>query len=223
MSDEYGRLRDSAEGPDTSYGNLNDVSVDQKGTADNDYLKPGASLGYDYQLPVGVDQREDEGSNHEYHEVDGDKEAQDHEYHEVDGDKEAQDHEYHEVDGDKEVQDHEYHEVGEDKKDDGYEHPPNFDHEYHELSDIPDKTATLDIKNTPNVEFDSLQYGVFRNGSQAALLNSNQNNSNNNNNATSNVDGEYMHVTDDMLLPPHKRGNSMQAGTTHLSSPATEL
>ena len=123
-------------------------------------------------------------------------EDSDHEYHELDDDK-----------GNKDVdKDHEYHEINDDKKDDGYEQPPDFDHEYHEVADIPNKASTLDTKNTANVEFDSLEYGIFPNGSQAALLNSNQNN---------NVkkDDEYMQVTDDMLTPPHKRGDSLRTGT----------
>jgi len=53
---------------------------------------------------------------------------------------------------------------------------------------------------------------MFHNGSQAALLNSNHNNN------VKNDDG-YIQVTDDMLLPPHKRGDSLRTGT----NPGTEL
>ena len=81
------------------------------------------------------------------------------------------------------------------------------------VSDFPNKAATLDSKNMLDVEFDYSEYGLFRNGSQAALLNSNQNNSNNNN---VNKDEEYMHVTDDMLLPPHERGNTLPNGVANL-------
>lgn len=196
LDGEYGKIRDSAEGPETSYGDLNDVSVNQQDATANEYLKPGDSLGHDYQNPVG---HEGEDGSHEYHEVDEDEVKQQ----------------------DDEDGDHEYHELDEEKKDDGYEHPPDFDHEYHEISDAADKAATLDTKNSPHVEFDSLEYGVFSNGSQAALLNSNQSNNNNNNNTDNlNKDEEYMQVTDDMLLPPHKRGDSLQTG---LSPSATEL
>ena len=213
LDGEYGKIRDSAEGPDDSYGDLNDVSVGKQDAPVNEYLKPGDSLGHDYQNPVGHEVVEDD--NHEYHEVDEDRGKQnknaddDHEYHEVDEVKIKQQ--------DNENGDHEYHELDEDKKDDGYEHPPDFDHEYHVIPDFPNKAGTLDSKNTPGVEFDSSEYGLFRNDSQAALLNSNQNNSNNNN---INKDEEYMHVTDDMLLPPHERGNTLPNGMT---SSATEL
>lgn len=190
MDGEYGKIRDSAEAPDSAYGDLTDVSVNP--TA-NEYLKPGDSLGHDYQNPVAPEQHEDEDGDHEYHEIDEDK------------GKRRED----------EDSNHEYHEIN-DKKDDGYEHPPNLDHEYHEVTDLTDKATTLDAKKIPNVEFDSLEYGVFRNDSQSALLNSNQNNN-------SNKNDEYMHVTDDMLLPPHKRGDSLQTGYANLSSPGSEL
>ena len=189
MDGEYGKIRESAEGPDSAYGDLNDVSINP---AANEYLKPGDSLGHDYQNPVPLEQ--DEDGDHEYHEVDEDK-GKKHE--DEDGD-----HEYHEVD---------------DIKDNGYEHPPDLDHEYHEVADLANKASTLDTKKIPNVEFDSLEYGIFGSDSQAALLNSNQNNNN------GNKDDEYLHVTDDMLLPPHKRGNSLQTGYANLSSPGSDL
>ena len=195
LDGEYGKIRGSAVGPDSPYGDLADVSVNQQNAAVNEYLKPGDSLCHDYQNPVALEQHEDEDGDHEYHEVDEGKGKT------------------HEDEGG----DHEYHEINEDKKDDGYEHPPDLDHEYHEVADLANKTTTLDAKNIPNVEFDSLEYGIFRNDSQAALLNSNHNNND------VNKDGEYMCVTDDMLLPPHKRGNSLQTGYANLSSPETEL
>ena len=213
LDGDYGKIRGSAEGPDDSYGDLTDVSVKQQEPTVNEYLKPGDSLGYDYQNPVSHGDEED--GDHEYHELDGDKDKVKQQ------DEEDGDHEYHEIDekqqGDEDGE-HEYHELDEDKKDDGYSNLPDFDHEYHEVADTP-KAATLNAKNTPKVEFDSLEYGIFNNGSQAALLNSNQNNNNNN---SINKDEEYMHVTDEMLLPPHKRGDSLQTGTS-LSPSATDL
>ena len=206
LDGDYGKIRDSTEGPDDSYGDLNDVSVTKQGSTINEYLKPGDSLVNDYQTPVGHEVVED--GNHEYHEVDEDRAKQndgDHEYHEVDEVKQQ----------DNEDGDHEYHELDEDKKDNGYEHPPDFDHEYHEVPDFPNRASTLDSKTAPNVEFDSSEYGLFRNDSQAALLNSNQNNNN-----SLDIDGEYLQVTDDMLLPPHKRGNTLPNSVT---SSATEL
>ena len=190
LDDEYNKIRDSAEGPDNGYGDLTDVSVSQQSPPANEYLKPGDSLGHDYQNAV---LQEDEDGDHEYHEVDEDKQKK-----------------HEDEDGD-----HEYHEINDDKKDDGYEHPPDLDHEYHEVADLATKSSTLDTKNTPNVEFDSLEYGVFSD-SQAALLNSNQNNNNS-------KDSEYMHVTDDMLLPPHKRGDSLQTNHANKSSSETEM
>jgi len=103
--------------------------------------------------------------------------------------------------------DHDYHEIDEDKaqksSDDGYEHPPDLDHEYHEVSDLEGKTATLDGSIRP--QFDSPEYMspalLQKHDSQIPLLNSNQNNN----------DTEYTSVTDDMLLPPHKRGDTMQS------------
>jgi len=104
--------------------------------------------------------------------------------------------------------DHDYHEIDEDKpqksSDDGYEHPPDLDHEYHEVSDLEGKTATLDGNIRP--QFDSPEYMsaalLQKRDSRIPLLNSNQNNK----------ETEYTSVTDDMLLPPCKRGDIMQSG-----------
>jgi len=181
QDDGYGRIRDSAEEPDSSYGDLTDVSVKQRESSTNEYLKPGDSLGHDYQNSACLEQHENEDDNHEYHEVEEDKKI-----------LEGED-------------DHEYHEV-EDQKEDGYEHPPDFDHEYHEVSDLANNTGTLNAKNTPSIEFDSSEYNIIRNQSRDPLINSNQNNNSNNNN-----NSEYVQVTDDMLLPPHKRVNSLQS------------
>ena len=190
----YDKIRGSAEVPDGSYGDLANVSVNQQQATANDYLKPGDTLPYEYQNPVSSEQQEDEDANHEYHDIDDDKKLQ----------KDEDDkHEYHEVD---------------DK--DGYEHPPDFDHEYHEVSDLPNNTGTLDAKSAPNVEFDSSEYGFFNNNGQANLIGANNNNNNNNNNKK---DDEYVSVTDDMLVPPHKRGNSLQTGYQNLSSSDTKL
>jgi len=145
---------------------LNDISVEPPNVIANEYLKPGDSLGHDYQNPVPLNSEDEGDGDHEYHEVDEDKSQK--------------------------------------SSDDGYEHPPEYDHEYHEVSDLQGKTGTLDGSIRP--QFDSPEYmsaGLLqKNDSLVPLINSNQNN-----NQT-----EYTTVTDDMLLPPHKRGDTMQNG-----------
>ena len=161
LDDGYGSIR-QLDQPDSSYGDLNDISVepDKPLSAVNEYLNPGDSLGHHYQNPAALQSEDDD----------------DHEYHEVDEDKPRN------------------------SSDDGYEHPPDFDHEYHEVSDL-GKIATLDGSIKP--QFDSPEYmssGLLdRHGSLVPLVNSNQNNN----------ETEYSAVTDDMLVPPHKRGDTI--------------
>ena len=164
LDDGYGSIR-KPEQPDNSYGDLNDISVEPSSVA-NEYLKPGDSLGHDYQNPVALHSEDESDGDHEYHEVDEDKPQK--------------------------------------SSDNGYEHPPDLDHEYHEIPDVGGNTATLDGSIKP--QFDSPEYMssalLEKHGSKMALINSNQNNN----------ETEYTTVTDDMLLPPHKRGDTMQSG-----------